>query len=127
MDFDIDLHLHLHLNRLHYDSVLIPADKAANSVIVVCRKYHIETLIKELGMNISNNSHNYTYIPATDSFEILKSHCKFIVGLAMFEEDKNLPYLYWTPKLHEVSFKHCFIAGFSKCTTKYLSFLLTTS
>ena len=90
------------VRRMHDDFVLVPADKAANSVIVVCKKYHIETLIKELGIN-------FTYIPSTDSFdEILKSHCKFIesVGLEMSEEDKNLPYLYWTPKLHNVPFKH---------------------
>ena len=43
----------------------------------------------------------------------------------MSEEDKNLPYLYWTPKLHKVPFKHRFIAGSSKCTTKDLSCLLT--
>ena len=36
------------------------------------------------------------------------------VGLEMSEEDKNLPYLYWTPKLHKVLFKHRFIAGSSK-------------
>ena len=68
-----------------------------------------------------------TYIPSTDSFdEILKSHCKFMgsVGLEM-SEDKNLPYLYWTPKLHKVPFKHHFIAASSKCTTKDLSCLLT--
>ena len=81
-----------------------------------------------MGINTTNISPNSTYIPSTDSFdEILKSHCKFIesVGLEMSEEDKNLPYLYWTPKLHKVPFKHCFIAGFSKCTTKDLSCLLT--
>ena len=43
----------------------------------------------------------------------------------MSEEDKNLPYLYWTPKLGKVPFKHHFIAGSSKCTTKDLSCLLT--
>ena len=43
----------------------------------------------------------------------------------MSEEDKNLPYLYWTPKLHKVPFKNHFIAGSSKCTTKDLSCLLT--
>ena len=43
----------------------------------------------------------------------------------MSKEDKNLPYLYWTIKLHKVPFTHCFIAGSSKCTTKDLSCLLT--
>ena len=117
------------LRRLHDDFVLVPADKAANNVIVVCKKYYIETLIKESGINTTNISPNSTYIPSTDSFhEILKSHCKFIesVGLEMSEEDENLPYLYWTPKLHKVPFKHRFIASSSKCTTKDLSCLLTT-
>ena len=97
-------------------------------MIVVCKKYYIETLIKELGINTTNINPNSTYNPSTDSFdEILKSHCKFIgsVGLEMSEEDKNLPYLYWTPKLHKVPLKHHFIAASSECTTKDLSCLLT--
>ena len=116
------------LRRLHDDFVLVPADKAANNMIVVFKMYHIETLIKELGINTTNISPYSIYIPSTDSFdEILKSHCKFIesVGLEMSEEDKNLPYLYWNPKLHKAPFKHRFIAGSSKCTTKDLSCLLT--
>ena len=77
------------LRRLHDDFVLVPADKAANSVIAVCKKYYIETLIKELGINTTIIHPNSAYIPSTDSFdEILKSHCKFIesVGLEMSEE-----------------------------------------
>ena len=44
------------LRRLHDDFVLVPADKAANNVIVVCKKYinYIETLIKELGINTTS-------------------------------------------------------------------------
>ena len=38
------------LRRLHDDFVLVPAGKAANNVIVVCKKYYVETLIKELGI-----------------------------------------------------------------------------
>ena len=43
----------------------------------------------------------------------------------MSEEDQNLPYLYWTPKLRNSSYKDRFIAGSSKCTTEDLSCLLT--
>ena len=116
------------LRRLHDGFVLVPADKAANNVTVVCKRYYIETLIKELDINTTNISPNSTYIPSINSFdEILKSHCEFIetVGLEMSKEDKNLLYLYWTPKLDKVPFKHRFIAGSSKCTTKDLSCLLT--
>ena len=40
------------------------------------------------------------------------------------ENQKKLPYLYWTPKLHKFPFKYRFIAGSSKCTTKDLPCLL---
>ena len=88
----------------------------------VCKKYYIDTLVKEFNIN------NPTYISIDDSFEtIVKSHNQFItsVGLEISEEDQNLPYLYWTPKLHKSPYKHRFIAGSSKCTTKDLSCLLT--
>ena len=45
--------------------------------------------------------------------------------IELSDDDKRLPYLCWTPKLHKSPVKHCFIAGPSKCTTKQLSSLLT--
>ena len=93
----------------------------------MCKKYYIDILVKELGIN-NVNINNPTYIPIDDSFEtIVKNHNQFItsVGLEISEEDQNLPYLYWTLKLHKSPYKHRFIAGPSKCATKDLSFLLT--
>ena len=93
----------------------------------MCKKCYSDTPVKELGINNVNSS-NPTYIPIDDSFEtIVKSHNQFIasVGLEISEEDQNLPYLYWTPKMHKSPYKHRFIAGSSKCMTKDLSCLLT--
>ena len=107
--------------------VLVPAEKAANIVIIVCKKHYVDTLVKELGIN-NVNINNPTYIQIDDSFEtIVKSHNQFItsVGLEMSEEDQNLPYMYWTPKLHKSPYKHRFISGSSKCMTKDLLCLLT--
>ena len=75
--------------------VLVPAGKTANNVIVVCKKYHIEMLVKELGINTTSNT-NSTYISCTESFDdILRTHADFVnsMGLKMSEEDKNLPYV----------------------------------
>ena len=47
------------------------------------------------------------------------------LGIELSDNDKRLPYLYWTPKLHISPVKHCFIAGSSNCTTKKFSSLLT--
>ena len=115
------------LHKLHANYVSVPAEKAANNVIIMCKKYYIDTLVKELGIN-NVNINNTTYIQIDDSFEtILKSHNQFIksVGLEMSEQNQNLPYLYWTPKLHKSQYKHRFISGYCKSTTKHLSCLLT--
>ena len=54
--------------KLHANYVLLPADKVANNVILVCKKYYIDTLVKKLGINIVNIN-NPKYIPIDDSFE----------------------------------------------------------
>ena len=58
---------------------------------------------------------------------IVNTHDTFMksFGIELSDDDKKLPYLYWTPKLHKSPVKHRFIAGSSKCTTKELSSLLT--
>ena len=34
------------LHKLQTNYVLVPADKAANNVIIACKKYYIDTLVK---------------------------------------------------------------------------------
>ena len=41
----------VHLNNLEYiheNFVLVPADKASNNVIIVCKKYYLDVVIREL-------------------------------------------------------------------------------
>ena len=61
------------------------------------------------------------------SEDIVKTHNTFMksLGIQQSDNDKRLPYLYWTPELHKSPVKHRFIAGSSKCTTKQLLSLLT--
>ena len=37
-----------YLHELQSKHVLVPADKAANNVIVVCKKYYLEVVMKEI-------------------------------------------------------------------------------
>ena len=39
------------LSDLHNKYVFVPADRAPNNVIIICKRYYIETLIKELGLD----------------------------------------------------------------------------
>ena len=61
------------------------------------------------------------------SEDVVNTHDTFMksFGIELSDDDKRLPSLYWTPKLHKSPVKHRFIAGSSKCTTKQLSSLLT--
>ena len=45
----------------HY--VLVPADKASNNIIVVCKKYYVEVVLKEF----SNVGQSSTYITCDHS------------------------------------------------------------
>ena len=47
------------------------------------------------------------------------------LGIELSDDDKKLPYLYWTAKIHKSPVKQHLIADSSKCTTKQLFTLLT--
>ena len=61
------------------------------------------------------------------SEDIVNTHDTLMksLGIELSDDDKRLPYLYWTPKLHKSPVKHRSVAGSSKCTTEQLSSLLT--
>jgi hypothetical protein len=40
------------------------------------------------------------------------------LNIASGKESKDLPYLYWIPKLHKTPYKERYIAGSSTCSTK---------
>ena len=117
------------LSDLHNKYDFVPADKAPSNIIIICKSYYIETLIKELRLdNCSTPTGKSTYTSCQMSSEdIVNTHDTFMksLDLELSDDDKRLPYLYWTPKLHKSPVKHHFIAGSSNCTTKQLSSLLT--
>jgi hypothetical protein len=51
-----------YLSSLHDKYVFVPADKASNNIVFVCKSHYYECLIKELGIN-NNTSGNTTYKP----------------------------------------------------------------
>ena len=50
------------LRRLRDDFVLVPADKAANNVIVVFKRYYIETLIPTISVPTPHIFHQLTHL-----------------------------------------------------------------
>ena len=89
------------LSDPHNKYVFVPEDKAPNNIIIICKNYYIETLIKELGLdNCSTPMGNSTYTSCQMSFEdIVDTHDTFMksLGIELSDDNKRLPYLYWTP------------------------------
>ena len=116
-----------HLADLHEQYVLVPADKASNNVVFVCKTYFYSCLMEELGMKGSNI--NPSYERTNFDKEVILSNHKSVLssfGISTKDCDLDLPSLYWMPKLHKNPYKQRFIAGSSKCSTKPLSVVLTS-
>ena len=102
---------------------MVPADKATNNVVVVCRLHYINTLKQELN---GTKAYEETSI---DEKSVVDSHSneipkKFPVDVK--ERQYRLPTMYWLPQLHKRPYKARFIANYSSCTTTKLSILLTS-
>ena len=116
-------HLKQGIQEFHRKYVLVPADKAANNVVVVCRLHYINTLKHELS---GTKAYEETSI---DEKSLVYSHSneipnKFAVDVK--ERQDRLPTMYWLPKLHKGPYKARFIANSSYCTTTEISKLLTS-
>ena len=110
------------IQEFHWKCVFVPADKAANNVVVFCRLPYINNLKQELdGSNAYEES-------SIDEKSVVYSHSneipnKFAVDVK--ERQDRLLTMYWLPKLHKRPYKARFIANSSSCTTTELSKLLT--
>ena len=85
-------HLKQGIQEFHRNNVLVPADKAANNVVVVCRSHYINTLNQELN---GTKAYEETSI---DEKSVVYSHSneipnKFDVNVK--ERQDRLPTMHW--------------------------------
>ena len=87
------------MSFLHDKFVIVPADKAPNNIVFVCKRHYIDCLMKELGIN--NTHGNPTYSPVTIPKEdILENHKSVIssFGICVKDDNYELPSIVWIPK-----------------------------
>src|SRR5215469_2166557 len=115
-----------YLKNFQKDFVFVPTDKASNNISIVCKKFYIQVLLKEVGFfDAEKEDRTYHEIKET-SEEIIKSHetKSQIFEVLIDEKQYQLPILLWTPKLHKNPSKQRFIAASHCCTTKNISSLI---
>ena len=110
------------LDELRNKYVLVPADKAAQNVIVLCKNYYLQLVLKEIETTATYESIQ------EESQSIVDEHIKYFnthyINIPSIY--RCLPQFYWLPKLHKQPYGARFIAASHKCTTKPLSRLLTS-
>ena len=99
---------------------MVPADKAANNVVVVYRFHCINTLKQELN---GTKAYEETSI---DEKSVVYSHSNKIPNVDVKERQDRLPTVHWLPKLHKTPYKARFNAISSSCSTTELSKSLTS-
>ena len=75
------------LRQLHSKYVLVPADKASNNVIVVCKKYYLEIVLREVNATT-------TYECVTEEYgNLVDGHSKYMATnhMVVQPEFKFLP------------------------------------
>ena len=114
------------ISRLHENFVTVPADKASNNYTFVCKRHYVSTLSEELGLYSLPGNPTYNLTDFSES-EVLDNHKSVLTsfGIETSNDELDMPYLHWIPKMHKNPYKHRFVAGLSKGSTKPLSILLT--
>ena len=99
--------------------VLVPADKAAQNVIVVCKKYYLQIVLKEI---VTCDS------VMEDNQGIVDKHITYFTKhhIDVTSHYRCLSQFHWLPKLHKQPYGTRFIAVSHKCTMNPLPKLLTS-
>ena len=66
------------MHELQSKYVLVPADKAANNIIVVCKKYYLEVVLKEL-----RTTSTYKHVDR-ECMDVVAEHLKFMTKYKIY-------------------------------------------
>ena len=88
-----------YLENFHKSFVLVPADKASNNILIVCKKYYLNVVITELS---GSNSKQSTYVSSVVAVDkLIEDHKKILhdCNICIKSDMEQLPTLYWLPKM----------------------------
>ena len=90
-----------YLKEIHEKFVMVPIDKATNNIAFICKKYYIDRILKEIGLDGTPST---TYEISNQNSETINSInfelCERLY-LNIPKDSDALPIMYWIPKLHK--------------------------
>ena len=109
------------MERLHSKYVFAPANKAANNVIIIWKRYYMDVLKGEL------NSASTNVLAQLSKEKLLLHHIDTLTKINVKIGKCDLPTFYWLPKLHKNPFNSRFISNSSHCFATILSKHITSA
>ena len=110
-----------YLQDLHNRYVFVPIDKAANNISIICKRFYVLRLLKEVGaIGDVDPTYEICNINPVDLINEDVMLCERY-GLKIEEGQKTLPIMYWTPKMHYTPSRARFIVSSARCSTKPIS------
>ena len=103
-----------YLDQLKKEFVFVPIDKAASNVAIICKRYYLQVILKEIRILGDGNK---TYCKANrEKDEIINENIEYTkrLNFKTTEKEETLPIMYWIPKLHKNPIGTRFIIA-SKC------------
>ena len=92
------------LHDLHSKFVIVPIDKASGNIAFVCKTFYAQVLVNELGLNGLSKCKTYEQVSNSNINNIVEKDCSNLskkFNLTVPESSKQLPHMYWLPKLHK--------------------------
>ena len=115
-----------YLDELHKKFVIVPIDKAANNVAIICKRFYLTSILQELGIP-GNTSPTYELVnrSAESIIETNSQLVKLKLGVDLDESSHSLPQIYWMPKMHYTPCRKRFIIASAHCSTKPISKIIS--
>lgn len=96
------------LEKIQENFIIVPIDKAAGNISIICKRFYAMILVKELGLNANNPTETYEKID-TSGEHIIHNHLNDLKSAFNINnnapENHCLPKIYWLPKMHKSPIK----------------------
>lgn len=74
------------MSTIHDKYVIVPTDKTPNNIVLICKKYYIDCLKIELGLDISQSNPTYTASTLSKE-EIIDNHMSLLPSFCLSMND----------------------------------------
>ena len=99
---------------------MVAIGKAANDIAIICKRYYLEAILKEVGI-IGEENKTYTRSKLMKC-EIINEKVKYSkkLGFKVSNKEKDLPLMYCIPKMYKNRCGTRFIIASKLCSSKQL-------